>query len=220
MAKIIPIIEGQGEIEAVPTLLYKILHDLQQWQWQVGKPYRANSLGRLKKYLASLLRKASNRKDCGALLILLDLDDGCAVETAKLLAEDIRKLNLAQPVAIVFAVREYEAWFLASLPTIIGHHSLPSDLIYEGNVEGKRDVKGWFAKRMLPSKRYNPTIHQKLFTSLIDIELAYENSRSFRRLYHAIEQLLEAAERDEQGYVSPVIEGDAVKEAEGFGRTD
>ena len=206
MPKIIPIIEGQGEIDAVPTLLYKIWHDLQQWPWQVGKPFRANSLGRLKKYLASLLRKASNRKDCRALLILLDLDDGCAVETAKQLAEEIRKLNLAQPVAIVFAVREYEAWFLASLPTIVGHHSLPSDLIYEGDVEGKRDVKGWFAKRMLPSKRYNPTTHQKLFTSLIDVELAYEHSRSFRRLYHAIEQLLEAAESGERGYVSPVIE--------------
>lgn len=115
MPKIIPIIEGQGEIEAVPTLLYKILHDLQQWQWQVDKPFRANSLGRLKKYLGSLLHKASKRKDCGALLILLDLDDGCAVDTAKELAEKIRKLNLAQPVAIVFAVREYEAWLFVTL---------------------------------------------------------------------------------------------------------
>ena len=210
MPKIIPIIEGQGEIEAVPTLLYKILHDLQQWQWQIGKPFRANSLGRLKKYLTSLLRKASNRKDCGAILILLDLDDGCAVDTAKQLVDEVRKLKLAQPVAIVFAVREYEAWFLASLPTIIGHYSLPSDLIYEGDIESKRDVKGWFAQRMGPSKRYNPTTHQKLFTSLIDIELAYENSRSFRRLYHAIEQLLEAAEKRQRGYVSPIIEDDAV----------
>jgi hypothetical protein len=111
-------------------------------------------------------------------------------------------LNLAQPIAIVFAHREYEAWFLASLPTIAGHHGLPSDVVYEGDVERKRDVKGWLTKHKRRD-RYNPTTHQKLFTSLIDLELAYENSRSFRRLYDAVAELLEAAEKGERGYVSP-----------------
>ncbi len=41
------------------------------------------------------------------------------------------------------------------------------------------------------------------------LELAYENSRSFRRLYHAIEQLLEAVEKGERGYVSPLAEGES-----------
>ena len=86
----------------------------------------------------------------------------------------IRSLNLAPPVAIVFAYREYEAWFLATLSSIAGHYDLPSDVVYEGDVEAKRNVKGWLKAQMRQGIAYNPVIHQKKFTSLIDIEVAYE----------------------------------------------
>jgi hypothetical protein len=137
-------------------------------------------------------------KNCGAVLIQLDLDDGCPVDTAQSLAEAIRKFNLPKPVAIVFAHREYEAWFLASLPTIAGHHGLPPNLVYEGDVEAKRGVKEWLNNQMPRNLKYKEKVHQKQFTSLIDLELAYENSRSFRRLYDAVAELLEAAEKGER----------------------
>jgi hypothetical protein len=95
-----------GDIEAVPTLLYKILHDLQQWEWHVERPYRAKSVDALRKNLRRLLWNAAAEKNCGALLVLLDIDDGCTVESVEKLAQEIRALNLAQPVAIVFAHRE------------------------------------------------------------------------------------------------------------------
>lgn len=85
---------------------------------------------------------------------------------------------------------------------------MPQNLVYEGDYEGKRDAKGWLKQQMPDGKGYNPTTHQKQFTSLIDLELAYENSRSFRRLYHAIEQLLQAADKGERGYVSPLPEAE------------
>lgn len=202
MRCIISIVEGPGDIEAVPALLTRILQDEAHWQWYAGRAHKAHNLNTLRNGLEHFLRNAAKQKNCGAILILLDLDDGCPKEEAQKLASQIRLLNLFQPVAIVFAYREYEAWFLASLRTIAGHHNVPSDVVYEGEAESKRDVKGWFKQRMV-GRRYNPTTHQKKFTSLIDLELAYENSRSFRRLYHAIEELLEAAARGEQGFVSP-----------------
>ena len=115
----------------------------------------------------------------------------------------IRSLNLAPPVAVVFAYREYEAWFLATLSSIAGHYDLPSDVVYEGDVEAKRNVKGWLKAQMRQGIGYNPVIHQKKFTSLIDLEVAYEQSRSFRRLYDAIVELLDAFDAGERGYVSP-----------------
>lgn len=205
MRSIISIVEGLGDIKAVPALLTRILQNEGQWSWYAGKAHQAHNLHTLKKGLERFLRHAANEKNCAAILILLDLDDGCPKKEAESLALEIQTFNLPQPVAIAFAHREYEAWFLASLPTIAGHYGLPSDVLYEGDVESKRDAKGWFKQRML-GRKYNPLIHQKKFTSLIDLELAYENSRSFRRLYHAIEQLLAAAEKRERGYVSPLPE--------------
>jgi hypothetical protein len=211
MHAIISLVEGRGDESALPALIDKILRDTNSWKWYVGTPIKVQNLGKLRKELVYYLSRAANKKNCGAILVVLDSDDECPKEEAEKLAHAIQPLNLAVPVAIVFAHREYEAWFLASLPTIAGHHGLPADVLYEGEVESKRDVKGWLRQQM-SRNRYNPTSHQKKFTSLIELELAYDclrpaplgNYRSFRRLYHAIEQLLEAAEKGERGYVSPL----------------
>jgi len=203
MKAIIPLVEGQGDEKAVPTLIHKVLQELNVWQWYVGDPVRVSSLGKLRKELGYYLSIAVNKRNCAAILILLDSDDYCPFEEALKLASEIRVLNLAVPVAIVFAHREYEAWFLASLPSIVGHYGLPKDVVYPGDVEKKRDAKGWLKARMKRNEQYDPISHQKRFTSLIDLELAHSNSRSFRRLYHAIEQLLEAADKPERGYVTP-----------------
>jgi hypothetical protein len=203
MQAIISLVEGQGDEKAVPSLIRKVLSDLSRWDWYPGRPFRVGSLGKLRKELEWYLSTAAGMNNCAALLILLDSDDSCPFEEALTLAEQIRPLNLAVPVAIVFAHREYEAWFLASLPSLAGHHGLPANMVYKGNVEKKRDAKGWLKNQMKGHQEYTPTSHQKIFTSLIDLELAHENSRSFQRLYHAIEQLLEAADKGERGYVSP-----------------
>ena len=205
MRALISLVEGEGDEDALPTLLTKILHDLGQWNWYVGETIVVRSLGKLHKNLAQYMRHAVNKNNCSAILISLDLDDGCPKEEAIKLAERIAPLGLAQPVAIVFAYREYDAWFLASLPTIAGHHDLPKNLVYEGEVETKRDVKGWLTKQMNKGIGYNPILHQKKFSSLIDIEQGYERSRSFRRLYDGVADLLDVAEKGERGYVSPQL---------------
>jgi hypothetical protein len=55
------------------------------------------------------------------------------------------------------------------------------------NPEGKRDAKHELEKLMLES--YKETLHQAKFSALIDLQTAAANSRSFRRLIHAIEEL-------------------------------
>jgi len=45
----------------------------------------------------------------------------------------------------------------ASLPTIAGHYGLPKDVVYEGDVERKRDVKGWLRTQMPQGRKYTPT---------------------------------------------------------------
>jgi len=108
---------------------------------------------------------------------------------------------------IVFAHREYEAWFLASLNSIAKQYDLlPTDLKYEGNIEDRRDVKGWLTKQMPPGRAYKETIHQKIFTSLMNLDQACQNSRSFRRLYHAIQELAVMSKNKKRGQVTPAIE--------------
>lgn len=203
MPAIIPIVEGDGDVEAVPRLVERLLQDYQCWDWSVGHPKRAGSIVAFSQNLSRFLNYAQSEKDCGAILVLLDLDDGCPLIEARKLAEQIRSLHLLHPVGVVLARREYEAWFLASLPTVRGKYDLPPDLVYVGDVEERRGAKEWLTKQMPTGKAYKETIHQAKLTHRINLDLARQHSRSFRRLYHAIEELTRVENREQRGLVTP-----------------
>lgn len=195
MPSILPLVEGHGEVEAVPALLQLLLTDMGHHTWYVDQRRlkRVRGLSYLRNRLASFLEYL--RIDApDAVLILLDLDDGCPVDEARSLSAEIVQAHLPFPVAVVFALREYEAWFLASMPSVAGATPLlPTDLEYDGDPEGRRDCKGWLKRQMPTGMIYKETQHQVEFTRSIDLNQAKNNSRSFRRLCNAVEQLVQSA---------------------------
>lgn len=192
MPKIVPIVEGDGDVKAVPVLLRRILAHLERYDWGVAHAKKAGSLPVLTKRLQEFLRYAQLEPDAGAVLILLDLDDGCPKSEAQRLAREIRRLSPQLPVAIVFAHREYETWFLASITSIVQHQLV----VPPGNVETIRGAKEKLEKYL---KSYKETVDQEKLSSRIDLYLAEKNSRSFRRLLHAVEFLVS----NQGGQVSP-----------------
>ena len=190
MPSLIALVEGDGEVAAVPGLLTAVLRHLGRHGWYVGerRPAKVHSLSAFRKHLAShagYLRI----KNPGGVLVLLDLDDGCPKAEALQLADELRPHGLPFPVAVVLAHREYEAWFLASLRTIAPDTDLRSDAAFEGDPEGPRDCKAPLTGFMPPGKTYRPTTHQAEYTRLLDFDLTAERSRSFRRLLHAVDEL-------------------------------
>jgi hypothetical protein len=56
MQRIVPIVEGDGDTQAVPRLISRILeHYAWSNNWYVGTPIKANGLNRLKKKLQEYL---------------------------------------------------------------------------------------------------------------------------------------------------------------------
>jgi len=62
-----------------------------------------------------------------------------------------------------------------------------NDAVAPANPEGRRGAKRELEKLMLES--YKETRHQPKFSALIDLTTASKNSRSFRRMVHAVETL-------------------------------
>lgn len=204
MPTLVPIVEGDGDAVAMPVLLRKILVELQAYDWTVGHPKKAGGIRSLTSKLDSFLSYAQRENDCGAILIVQDLDDGCPLHDASKLAQQVQQLQIPVPVAVVLAHHEYEAWFLASLATVAGHHGLPAELVHPGDVESRRGVKEWLSKQMPRGRAYKERVDQVKWTHLIDLPLARQHSRSFRRLCHAVEQVLAAAIVPQAGYVTPL----------------
>jgi hypothetical protein len=144
--------------------------------------------------LAKAVRTVSARvQGRGGVLVLRDGDgDGddkdvdCPVQLAGMLqpAQGLVPVE----VQVVIAYREYESWFLAAADSLRAHPDVRDDAVAPANPEGKRDAKRELEKLMLES--YKETRHQPKFSALMDLEVAARNSRSFRRLVHAVEVLV------------------------------
>lgn len=202
--------EGPGDVQAAPELLRKILYEhLACYDIGVAKPKKAGGRSSLDKPggIERFIEYAADTPNCGAIIVLVDTDNNCARELAKQLCDRCKTVGVSVPIAVVCAVREYEVWFLASLNSIRGHPirgrlALDQDVMYAGNLEALAGVKEWITQQMPPGRAYRETADQVSMTSLIDVSLAHTNSRSFRRLCHAVEEL-QAAMRTGSAEITP-----------------
>ena len=211
MPKIVPIVEGPGEVEAVPALLWKLLAEQGRYDLQIETPQNAHGGGNLTRPggIERFIQNAWTKRDCGAVLVLVDADEQCPVELAADFSRRILALGVRFPVVIVIAKCEYETWFLASLETIAGFpldggYGLPVGLVYSGEVEDRVGVKGWITRQFPDGRIYKETIHQSAMTKLIDPERVRQKSRSFRRLCHALEETIEAIDQGSR-IITPIV---------------
>lgn len=182
--KIATIVEGDGEVVALPVLLKR----LSQWltpgaKVSVETPIRVRRdrfLNRSDEFERYLKLAAAKCGKFGWVLILLDADDACPATMSNIVAQRAREAIGHKEVAVVFANREYEAWFIAaasSLHGCRGFSAMTQDAMVEAEVI--RDAKGWIKQHMLGSYK---TLDQKEFSQRIDLQAAHANSRSFRKL--------------------------------------
>ena len=199
MPKIIPIVEGPGDVTAVPALLWKLLTEMGRYDIQIGPPQNAHGCGNLtiSGGIEKFVQNAWTKHDCGAVLILVDADEQCALQMATDFSRRIIEIGVRFPVVVVVAKCEYEAWLLASLETVSGaklgeRQGLPANLSYEEDVENRVGVKGWLTRQLPEGRIYKEALDQEPMTRLIDLDRARDRSRSFRRLCHALEQAVNA----------------------------
>jgi hypothetical protein len=201
MSVLVPIVEGDGEVQAVPVLIRKYLTIKRRWDLQIARPKNAHGCGNLTKAggLERFTELAFREPGCSGVLVLMDLDEeeDCPAQLASRFVERIRAHGARRPVAVVFARREYEAWFLASLPTIVnrniaGAPALGPGTRFDGDVEGLRSVKAWLSRSFQGTRVYKETEDQAPMTDLMDFCVAATRSRSFRRFTKGMSDLLHA----------------------------
>ena len=93
----------------------------------------------------------TTNRNATAILVLLDADDDCPV-TVNLsnLSQRCEPFQSICPVEVVYAHREYESWFLASLDTIKGRSVIPDTASFSAAVEDISNPKQWLTDQMPP----------------------------------------------------------------------
>ena len=219
MAKyvIVPIVEGRGEVEAVPILLRSWLRfrRYRNVDIDLDGPVLAGGKGNLEVAYDRVLGRGVEHYvrlallgQPDAILILLDADKECPrTLAAGLLARARTLVPSDYPIGVVVAKREYEAWFLAAFPSTrfrrelmelgkklnlhLTRQSLPRGIDIEGIADCKKYVAG-----LLGLEKYRPTTHQPDLTRILPFTPGMiGRSRSFRKLLKELDELLIRARR-------------------------
>ncbi|WP_459863817.1 DUF4276 family protein [Endothiovibrio diazotrophicus] len=179
------IVEGGGEVSALPTLLRR----LNQWRTpehyaRVLPPIRVRRdrfLHKDEEFRRRLLLAAAKCGEAGWVLVLLDADDDCPAELGPETLRRAQSLLPHRAVSVVLANREFEAWFIAAAPSLDGKRGFSFERSEAVDAESPRDAKGWLAARMAGNS-YRPKTDQPAFAALMDLQQAHDGSRSFRKL--------------------------------------
>ncbi|HBI43320.1 MAG TPA: hypothetical protein DDY78_10755 [Planctomycetales bacterium] len=197
--RVVVIVEGHGEDEAIRTLLERIWYDLLGGDYIEVIPWRAKQ-GQLRKKeglsrvveAAAIKLHATERTDFRRLLLVMIDTEGeeCPKTTAAGRIEWAREVRSdpATEIACVMPNPMFETWFAASADSLRGKNDLPPDLPKPENPEGIKLGKSW-VKKHLPRK-YKETIDQPRFVGRMSLTECKDSSRSFCKLVKEIHQRL------------------------------
>lgn len=183
MSRVASIVEGDGEVQALPVLLRRIS------EWRTPDAYaeiltpirvrRDRFLNRDDEFHNKLQLAAAKCGEDGWILLLLDADDDCPAQLATGILARAQASIPHRRISVVLANREYEAWFIAAARSLAGRRGLVLSPDDESAPESLRNAKGWLGARM---GGYHETLDQSAFSACMDMEQAFERSRSFRKL--------------------------------------
>ena len=191
--KIQPVVEGHGEVEAVPVLLYRLLREARIYDVEVGRPIRGTrSQLATEEGLTRSVALARGQPNCAAILVLFDGDDDCPAKLGPAAQKWASAAARGVPCALCIAHREYEAWFLATLDSL-RHRTIKKGAQRHCRPEVPRNAKGEMERHMRVS--YKETIHQPAFSRRFSLSDAFGRCRSFQKLTTSFGRLLEDMEK-------------------------
>ena len=191
------IVEGHGEVEAVPVLIRRVAANLYpELAVIVPRPIRISrnkllQTGGLEQWVEVVSVRVGAQ---GAIFVILDSDDDCPAELGPKLLHRALQVQTGLPVAVVLAKCEFEAWFLAAAESLRGQRGLDDNIHPPTDPEAIRGAKEWLSFQMAGSRTYSETHDQPAFAARFDIEHARQ-ADSFDKCYRDIVRLLEELQK-------------------------
>lgn len=193
MRKLLPIVEGDGDVKAVPVLIRRILQAHGIYDVELHPAQKRNDYSKLSDtvfdnyFLTALKWEAP-------ILWVLDFDCRecvCVKNAAQRLYERASKLNVnaANLFKVAFVQKEFEALFVAEQNAVKAVFSIDAFETPE-NVNELRDAKGCISKALPKGRAYKETVHQEKIAAQLDLETLREVSADFRHLEQSVLHLV------------------------------
>lgn len=188
------VVEGHGDVEAVPILLRRILAEIiGRSDVNVLRPIRVprSKLTKPAELLRAISLARLKLQHAGAdrhlVLVIFDADSDLACELAPSLLKQAQSERPDVDIAIVLPVAEYETWFVAAAESLSDYLDVTAAEI-PSNPETAGSKKAWLISHF--RGRYTETVEQPALTARMDLSKCRSRSPSFDKLCRELEKRL------------------------------
>src|SRR5690606_41542582 len=116
MVTVVPIVEGHGDVQAVPVLIRRIAAHCRYQTPNVLRPVRVprQKLVKPGEFERAVQLAMLKGGPDGGILVLVDAEDDCPAQLGPSFVLRAKAVRRNVPIAVVLAKHEFEAWFLAA----------------------------------------------------------------------------------------------------------
>jgi len=190
--KLLPIVEGDGELTAAPAMIRHVLNAHQRFDVELLKPHRRGEWPKVKKEFDRFFEVAT--LESAPILWILDFDcEECVSveEETAWATQRAAKIRDDIPLEMCFMVKEFETLFLADEATTRSTFGdIPESFKFPADPEIVRDAKGFLSNARPSGSTYKPTMHQAKLASQLNLTTLRERSASFRRFEESLLRLV------------------------------
>lgn len=195
MRSLLTIVEGDGDVRALPVLMRNIFAARGVFDVNLLAPQRRGEYPSVARHFDNYFQAAV--KWNSPILWIMDFDAkgyDCPYKEADKLLQRATKLRPKWPIEIAFLVKEYETLFLHDEnATRSIFPDIPKHVVFPTEPETIRGAKEWLSKaRPSPGSAYKETVHQAKITAHLDLELLREKSADFAHLERSVLKLINA----------------------------
>ena len=188
------LVEGHGEVRALPTLLRRLIPPEQLADIELMAPLRQPRSAvvlptELEKAVEFLRHKVGAN---GALLVLLDANGDLPCKLGPELLARCRAVVSDIPLSVVLAKCEFEAWFLGAVESLRGVRGINNDAVSPLTPESIRGAKERLSELMEHGRAYRPTVDQAALAAQFDYDTARTRCPSLDKLLRDVNTLLSA----------------------------
>ena len=178
------VVEGRGEVEAVPLLIRRWLQEERNdFRDLLGKPVSCNGRDRalMPNGVEGKVATAAARPGCAAVLVVLDSEGDAVCPLGPNLLNRATAGAMGKPVELNLADSKYESWLVASAETMD-----LSGLAFSTDQDPTRLLKD----ALQPTKYVKPRWQPRL-TARMDFSRALGRSSSLSRLMRIVDSLIQ-----------------------------
>lgn len=188
MKTLLPIVEGQGDLQAARVLLDRIVKHHNKFDVTILHAQRRGDLPKIKANFDNYFKMAL--KENAAIIWIIDFDCAtcnCVAKEAEQLYQKANAIYPGKPFKIAFMVKEFETLFLADPDaTRSVLKEIPKTTPFPENPENVRGAKEWLSKAMPSGYAYKETVHQVKLAAAVNLEHLRTTSSSYRHLEKSI----------------------------------